>query len=596
MQELTLEKLKKMYEEGKRVDEKLSAEQRTNVMLRAGEHYKKSQQNKSIFDEFRQRGVITQDQSIRLTKNHIHRITNIYINSVLDGNPSLEAVPYNPDEIQDVKKAELNNSVIKWAKDTNNWEEKQDKFVNDFVTIGECWAKIRFDYSKGFDMPMPDGSTGKSGEFVIDRVFGFDLKRDPNARSEEESRWWIHESMVDFEEFKQMVAALAPDKIEQVTPSSQGTVKLFDANTGEYRERKDQVMVKELFIKPSSVNQNGYYVMFTDLMKVHESPLPFGIFPIVGQCFDELSTTPRGISIIRVCRPYQVEINRSASKMAEHQITIGDDKVYITHGSKIASQGKVDGVRVFKVTGAPPTIQPGRNGEQYMNYQLSQISEMYEAVNLGDIKEEKEQLGDPYQLLYRSMREKKRFVPYVTKYERFERKVFKTVLAMAKHYLTDQHIIKTAGRSEIMNVQEFKDMSDDGFEIKLVPQSGDIETKFGKILSITQTLQYAGSSLKPEQIGELVKNLPMGNDKQITSGLTVDSDNAMNDILAMDRGIYIPANPEDNHQYMINAFTHRMKKPDFRFMPPNIQQIYTRRRGEHALFLSEEKAAVLDYY
>jgi hypothetical protein len=590
--EYTLEKLRKMYEEGKRIDEKLCAEQRTNVLLRAGEHYKKAQSSRTMIEQFRERGIISQDQSIRLTKNHIHRITNIFINATLDGNPSTQAVPFNEDEVQDVKKAEMNNSVMRWVKETNDWEELRDKFVSDQVIIGECWGKIRFDYGKGTKVVDEEGKESRLGEFVVDRVFGFDLKRDPNARSKEESRWWIHESMVDIEEFKLMVGKLAPDQLENVAASSQGTVKLFDANTGEYRERKDQVMVMELFVKPSIVNPNGWYVLFTDKMKITEDELPFGIYPLIGQVFDDLTTTPRGISIIKVCRPYQIEINRSASKMAEHQITVGDDKVYIQQGAKIVSHGKVDGVRVYKVSGAPPTVQPGRTGEQYMSYQLSQISEMYEACGLSDVKEDKEQLGDPYQLLYRSMREKKKFVPYITKYERFERSLFKTILAMAKKYLTDQHVIKIAGRTEVMNIEEFKTMSDDGYDFKLIPQSGDIESKFGKILSITQTLQYAGNQLGPDQIGELIKNLPMGNEGRTFSNLTVNADNAMNDILALDRGVYIPANPEDNHEYMINALTHRMKKPDFRFLNPEVQEGYVNRRSEHAMYMDEQKSAI----
>ena len=588
-----LEKLNKMYRDGKTADEKLFAEQRTNVLLRSGDHYNKKKSG-GLIEDLRSRGVISKDQKIRLTKNHIHRICNVYQNSILEANPSCQAVPYNQDELQDVKAAEMNQSVIDWVKQTNNWPERQEKNAHDFTTIGEVFGIVRFDYTKGPVIGQDDkGQPRKLGEFVIDRIFGFDMKRDPNARDNNETRWWIKESMVDLEDFRLLAKKLNPEiKDEQIEANGKGTYKIFDSNSGEYRNVKDQILVKEMFHKPGPRYPNGWYAMYTDEYIVTQDALPFGIYPVVMEGFDELTTSPRSTSIVRVCRPYQVEINRASSKMAEHQITLGDDKVFIQKGTKISNGGYMHGVRAFQVSGQQPIIQEGRSGAQYLEYQLSQIREMYEAANLEHIMADKEVVGDPYQLLFRSMKEKKRFVKYVEKFERFEKKIFETVLKMAKHYLTPDHIIRVAGRSEILNIQEFKDMSDECFEIKVIPQSGDIETKFGKILSITQTLQYTGSQLQPEQIGNLIKQLPFGNEEQMFSTLTVDSDNATNDILALDRGEQVQANLYDNHQFCINSLIHRMKKSDFRFLDPMIQQNYMLKLAQHEQYYKDQQMAI----
>jgi hypothetical protein len=599
--EFKLEKLNKMYEDGKRADEKLFAEQRTNILLRSGDHYNKK--SNKLYENLRSRGVISKDQKIRLTKNHIHRVCNVYQNSILEANPSTQATPFNQDELHDVKTAEMAQSVIDWVKYTNNWGERQEKNAHDFSTIGEVFALVRYDYSKGpiipsetaNEMAKKEGlSAARLGEFVVERVFGFDMKRDPNARDDESTRWWIRETMVDLEDFKKIASNLNSDlKDEEIVANGKGTYKIFDANTGEYRNIKDQILVKELYYKPGSVRYpNGWYAMFTQDFVVVQDELPFGIYPIVKEGFDELTTSPRSTSIVRVCRPYQVEINRASSKMAEHQITLGDDKVFIQKGTKISNGGRLHGVRAFQVSGQEPKIQAGRSGAQYLDYQLSQIREMYEAANLEHVMADKEVVGDPYQLLFRSMKEKKRFVKYVGKFERFEKKIFQTVLDMAKFYLTPDHIIRVAGRSEILNIEEFKSIDQSKFEIKVVPQSGDIETKFGKILSITQTLQYTGSQLKPEQIGELVRQLPFGNDEQIFSTLTVDRDNAVNDILALDRGEQVPVNPSDNHEFMIQALTHRVKKSDFRFLDPAIQEAYQVKIAQHDLFFQQQRELI----
>lgn len=588
MADFKIEKLNKMFKEGERADKKLFSEQRTNILLRSGDHYNKRQTDRLI-EDLRSRGVINRKQKIRLTKNHIHRICNIYQNSILETNPDVVAEPFNKDELQDVKEAQMANAIIDWVKRTNDYESKQEKFAHDFVTIGESFAIVRFDYSKGpigRTMQDEDGEAAPLGEFVIDRVFGFDMKRDPNARDNAETKWWIKETMVDLEDFKVMAKELSNTNvdIDKIESSAKGTYKIFDANCGEYRETKDQVNVRELFYKPSVRYPNGWYAMFIDEHIIYQDELPFGIYPVVTEGFDELTTSPRSTAIVRVCRPYQVEINRAGSKMAEHQITLGDDKVFIQKGTKISSGGYMHGVRAFQVSGQQPIIQAGRNGAQYLEYQLSQIREMYEAANLEHIMADKEVVGDPYQLLFRSMKEKKRFVKYVGKFGRFEKRIFEKVLQMAKHYLTPEHIIRVNGRSEIVNIPEFIESDTDKYEICVKPQSGDVETKFGKILGITQTLQYTGSQLASDQIGALIRQLPYGNDEQLFSTLTIDTDNAMNDILALDRGNVVQVNLNDNHDFMIKALQHRMKKSDFRFLPPEVQNNYQVKLAQHEMF------------
>ena len=171
MADFKIEKLNKMFREGERADKKLFAEQRTNILLRSGDHYNK-QKTDRLIEDLRSRGVINKKQKIRLTKNHIHRICNIYQNSILETNPDVVAEPYNPDELQDVKEAQMANGIIDWIKRTNDYEDKQEKFAHDFTTIGEAFAIVRFDYSKGprSKQTDEDGESGPIGEFVIDRV------------------------------------------------------------------------------------------------------------------------------------------------------------------------------------------------------------------------------------------------------------------------------------------------------------------------------------------------------------------------------------------------------------------------------------------
>lgn len=585
MTNYSLDKLNKMYESAKICDKSLVSEQKTNVLLRNGDHYNKKAGE--FVEELRSRGVISKDKKIRITKNHIHRITNIYANQILSANPSATAVPYNEQELQDVKAAELSNSVMEWVKDSCNWKKKQERFVNDFVILGECIAKISFDYTKGNPVAI-DADTGEQvmdGAFDIERVFGFDLKRDPNARDMDEAKWVIHESMVSRDDFNNIVKANRPDLVDKIAMNDKKTVRIFDHSSGGYRETKDEVFIREIFTRPSTSNGNkGGYTMWVDEGKIIESDLPLGLWPFIYEGFDEMTTSPRHTSIIKVCRPYQVEINRASSKMAEHQITLGDDRVYIQKGTKISNGGKIHGVRAIQVAGQQPVVQEGRSGAQYLDYQLAQVKEMYEACNLSFVMEEKAPKGDAYAMLFASMKDKVRFAKYVSKYQRFEIEIFKLILKMAKTYLTEQHVIKVAGRGEIMNVAEFKDISDIGYEIKVEPSNGDIDERFGKNLALSQVLQYAGTSLSPDQLGQLIKQLPFGSQGDVFSTLTNNDDNLKNTILAMDRGEQVPVAPFEDHDFMLRGLDHRMKKPDFKFMPPQIQQLYAMRIQEHTMY------------
>jgi cellobiose-specific phosphotransferase system component IIB len=172
------------------------------------------------------------------------------------------------------------------------------------------------------------------------------------------------------------------------------------------------------------------------------------------------------------------------------------------------------------------------------------------------------------------MKQKAKFVNYVGAYEEFEKEMFSDILKLAKFYLDEGHLIKIVGKTEYVNIAEFKDVDLDSMDVKVVASNGDIETKFGKILTLTQVLQYAGSSLSPDQIGTIVKELPYGNKDEIFSPLTINYDTAVNIILALDRG-ELPNVPKyGDTDYLLRAIQSRTVKADFILLAPQVQQNY----------------------
>lgn len=587
-----LSKLNKLYDEAEKCDKAIFSEQRTNILLKNGEHYKKKT---AALSNVRAKNEAKDNSRIRLVKNHIHKVVNIYENSILECNPSVKAMPYNESELHDVKSAEINNSVIKWIKDTNDWEELRDDFVDDFIVEGEVYAKIKFDYDKGNDIAV-DAVTGervRDGEFVIERIMPYDLKRDADAKTMRSARFVIEDVLMNTSDAIDLTMAIDPEKIPQLEKHyKQSKMSVFDSNTGKFKEVRGKIPVRIMYWRPTKRMPNGRIDYFTERVYIGNTELPLGIFPIVSRGFDKLTNSPRSSSIIRVIKPFQVEYNRANSKMAEHQITLGDDRVFIQKGTKLTGGKVKSGVRSFQVSGAAPLIQQGRSGAQYLDYAKDTKLDLYDAANIDYTTLNKQPQGDSYQMLFAAMKDKKKFVKYVNKYGRFEVDIFKLALKMAKQYLNEKHVIKIAGKKEAVNILEFKRMDDNGFEIRLETSNGDIESQFGKMLSLTHVLQYAGSSLEPEQIGQVIKSLPYGNESRALDTLTLKSSNAENLILALDRGEYIQTKKYDDHEFILKALYNRIKSSDFSTLPPEIQEMYAMKIGEQEQFFEMQKREI----
>jgi len=585
--------LNKLYDDAVSCDKAIFAEQRTNILLKNGEHYKKK--DKVSIANVRSKGTIKSGSGIRLVKNHIHKIVNVYENSILESNPSVVASPYNDSELHDIKSAEMNNAVIQWIKETNDWEEMQDDFVDDFIVEGEMYAKVMFDYDKGEEIAIDEG-TGEvvhNGEFSIERIMPYDLKRDPDSKTIRDSRFLVEDKLMNVTDLVRLAISIDPESVEEIEKFYKSPkLTVFDSSTGSYKETRGKVAVRLWFWRPTARRPKGLFTVATEKVLVGNTDLPLGLFPIVSGGFDKLTNSPRSTSVIRVIKPFQVEYNRVNSKMAEHQITLGDDRIYLQKGSRITG-GKVKaGVRSYQVSGATPIIQSGRSGAQYLDYAKDTKVDMYDAANIDYTTLNKQPIGDSFQMLFSSMKDKKKFVKYVNKYSRFEIAVFKLTLKMAKEYLNERHIIKVAGKKEAVNIPEFKSMQDAGFEIKIEAMSGDIENRFGKVLSLTHILQYAGSSLQPDQIGQIVKSLPYGNEARALDTLTMQASNAENLILALDRGQYIPTMKYDDHEYILKAIYGRMKSSDFITLSPEIQAMYEQKIKEQEEFLARQKMEI----
>lgn len=613
MPQMQIDDLNRLYLDSEQVDKELYAEQRNNVLLVAGEHFTKN--SNKYFARLRETNRLSEEQKLRLTKNHQHRIARTYENSILSKAPGVQVVPNNKTEMQDQKTAELNDKVWKDAKRRYKLKDKFRSRCKDFVGIGECAHKIFWNEHKGevigyevtldeegnpvvdeYGEDKPDVSKPVySGAFEFEPIFGFNLLRSSTAKSMEESRYLGIRKMVNRNDLLKIYSG-DEEKRRFIVDSEDKTYVVFDTNQVNYNRTEKEVLVKEFYFRPCLEYPNGYYYYFTEEGILEEGELPFGIFPIAFAGFDEHPTSPRGRSILKVTRPYQVEINRAASQMATHQITLGDDKVLYQSGTKLAPGALLPGVRGVTYQGTPPTILPGRDGSQYMAYIEQQTREMYRAAMLDEIdKPNSETNGlDPYALLFRSAKQQQAFAQYSEKFERFLADTCEIFLGLARHYYDDEMLMEIIGYDELDNITEFRRAGKLSYQIQLEEQTDSVDTQLGKQITFTHMLQYVGKSLDKDQIGMIMRQMPYVNNDEIFSEMTVDYDNARNDMLAMERGEQPTINQYMNNEYYVKMLTHRMKQPDFKYLRPEIQQLYQQYLQIHEQEIAKKAQAMKD--
>lgn len=597
--------LNSLYQDAESCDSELFSEMRSNLLLVAGNHYAK--RGSRFWNTLRRVDTVSKNQKIRLTKNHIQKITKTYENNILSFAPGVSITARNEGELKDQKAAELNNSVWQDLRRRHKIKKLKRNLTKDFVEIGEMVMKVFYDPNAGAllgyepvldeaGMPLLDEATGEpkhvtkmSGDLIFERVLGFNLLRDKEAKSWEENRWVCIRKMV---EVKALKARYKDDeeRLGFIQESSKRTFQVFDGNSGSYKSGDGMVMVREFYFRACDEYPEGYYYIATEDGILHEGALPLGLFPILYAGFDEVATSARSHSIIKQLRPYQAEVNRSASKIAEHQVTLGDDKLILPPGGSITPGGTAHGIKAVKVAGGVGAFHviTGRNGAQFLEYMNGQISEMYNVANVAEDSVDVKSQLDPYTMLFRSIKEKKKFVLYGEKVEEFDVEMCMTALRLAKAYFPEEMMVPVFGKNEAVNIAEWKATDDLGHQITIEPQTEDVESKMGRQLTLNHIFQYSGQNMKQEDMGRLIRAMPYVNKEEMFSDLTIDYDNATSDILALDRGEQVPAEEDDNHQYMVKRLTHRIKQNDFKFLPPQVQQMYRQRKTQHQQFIKKQ--------
>lgn len=590
-----LDKINQICRDSEEADNAIRAEARSNVLLYAGEHYAKRTDAFGGNSRFRETRAHAREQKLRLTKNHIGRIIDYHINSVITAAPGVIAAPNNDNELSDLKSADLHTSVIKGLKKKHDLKRREREGAQDFFINGEVISKVFWNPRKGdligylpkmeddgetmmtdeWGRPIPGDEAVFKGDLDFKRIWSWDLIRPKHALSAYDAEFLGFNSMVQKDVLKAEYAN-QPDKLKFIDDASQEQYKIFDPGNGTYSDSKDQVKLREIYWKKCAEYPEGWYCISTSAGILEEGVLPMGIFPLVIGICREYQSSPRGRSPIKTGRPMQAEINRAASKQAEHQVTIGDDKVIMPNGAKLTEGPVMPGVRGFHSTGDSPVVIQGRSGAQFQEYIQYQVEELYSAMNSTELLEEKANGQiDPYAQLYRSMKQKYAFSIYVERFGRYLIDWYTLILETYRAYCPDDEVIPMIGKSEAVNIEEFKNSEPLNYQISLEETTDDVDSSMGRQLVFNQIIQYVGKNLTRNDLGKIISEMPLlkqGN--EIFSDLTMDQKIADNIILGLDRGKMPALKPGFPKEYLISRLSQRQVESDYDFLHPQIQQMY----------------------
>jgi hypothetical protein len=167
-------------------------------------------------------------------------------------------------------------------------------------------------------------------------------------------------------------------------------------------------------------------------------------------------------------------------------------------------------------------------------------------------------------------------------------------LDLAKKYLPDDRFIGAVGRSEAINIAEFRATQPLQYAISVEEQTGLVDSQLGRMLTFNQLLQYAGSNLTRDDIGRIMKQMPFMNNKEVFSDMTINYENVTNDMLALERGETVDIGPYADNEYYVEKLENRIKQPDFRFLDPQIQQNYQNLLMMHEQEVARKQQQIID--
>ena len=471
-----------------------------------------------------------------------------------------------------------------------------DNFAVDFLDFGEMWAVVKWDWMAGdfidyYEYLDEETQEVESipvyeGDFTIDRYYGFDVLTAKGSKSYESNQMVCVRKLIPIESLKKRYQLIEDQEKLKAIEEIDSTYEVFDPHEGKKVKIENHTTLREFYHRPCPEYPLGKFWFALENVILEEGDLPFGKWPVVYKGYKRIPKSARHKSWISDVKGQQVEINRIASKVAEHQIVLGDDKVFLHAGTRLSKRSTKLGMPEYEYIGREPKIIPGRTGQQYLESINQNISEMYTIA--GEPEGNNKGSTDLVARLYENMRQKTDKVLYVGKFEDFFVDLYTLLIDLSKFYYEENRLASIVGTQEAVNIPEFLNSVKTRYQVKLEPQGEDVDTVMGQFIASQNILQYAGQNLSKLQLGLVIQNMPMANQENLINSLTYTNRLSQNIMLAMERGEYPAISKYEPFEELLPILTLRTTEADFKRLDPYVQQLYFLRIQQYESMLAEQ--------
>ena len=591
-----LSEYREMFIDAVEADKKHFMEQRSSLLLFSGKHHNANREVTIGGGHAREFARITQSSSgtkralnqLRIVYNQIPRLTDSYVNEIMDHAPGVQVVPVGGGDVKNSRLAKMNMDVLEADMRKNpDHEMRTEEEAETFTVLGEVACKLFWDEATDWLKESP--------------IHPFDLVRAPGSLSLETAPWLIHRNVYTKVQLIKMFGRAWAEKYASPGggkggyDSGMGTYTTFNAQDREY-QKLDGLEILEYYHRPERNYPKGYYVFFTHSAILREGELPGGIFPIVAARCMTTPSLARGHSFIRSVYNAQMELNRAAGQDASNMIHFGDDKI-ITNASSNLSLGKENvGVTHYKVssfTDLNKSIQyvEGKGLPKYLEYMAHLIKFMDYTAQVKTVMDEKKdgRTGDIYYQLFSRLKDKKKFAKIGRRFENYLKMKAEAKLAFFRYYLTPEDIVETTDLQDKVLIEDFKNTTARDYSIALKVGNTSTEELMGKQLQIREIVQYLGNNLSREDIGMILRESPLSNNHALLDSLTAKYDSSVNDIIKLEKGILPQVSRTADLTYKIERITNHINGPRFQELGGQVTNLFHQFLDQLQQMLQEQK-------
>lgn len=562
---------------------------------------------------------------VRMVLNYVQPTVEALVGKLTENRPGFIVMPATDDD-DDMESARQSEKVLSYVWNQLTMDTKVHEFSKWMATTGTAFFKVWWDPSRGQEYEFTkegrvvehgegifpeDGRKKKKKEEteraltgfpVVDVLSVLDVAWDPGAKDLDAAQWVIHANMMHIDHIRDLWKKGKYVSTEETVESdnfSANIIKEFASeNGGDDEKFLDRMMVLEYYERPSPRHPKGRYMVVSgDVVLDEEDELPYGEIPIVMARHITSPGKFAGEGVVKNLIPAQKELNKSVSQRIENKNLHANPKWLAERGSIERHQfndqpGEV--ILYSRTASRPPQpLPPPPLSPEHRMIQEEQIAHIQAISGITDIMRGSTPSGISGRAIgLLSDIEQTQLGPTVREMEHAIERVCHRILRYWRDYMPIEMSIRVAGRNHTVEVFKFHASDIKSTDVKVEGNSMLPRHQSYRREQVMQAFQVGllGDPTDPRTKMSARKMMEFG-DRNIAEGdNSSDRTYAREEIEILRSGGEVDVQPWEDHITHIDEHLRFMKTVDFRLLPPEAQEGFTRHIAWHYYLESQNQS------